>query len=74
MSTQDNKIIIHIDDNIDTTIALQLVQSVVAMGKISGSETQYCYHTEFSTDNYAENYRVTADANSKPHVFRVWKE
>ena len=71
--TQDGKIIIHIGNGIDTTTALQLVQSVVSNGKVSNNETQYCYHTEFSTDNYPENYHVTADVNSKSHVFRVWR-
>lgn len=71
--TQDGKIIIHIDEGIDTTTALQLVQSVVARGKISNSGTQYCYHTEFSTDNYPENYHVSAEINDKSHVFKVWR-
>lgn len=41
------KIIIDVRDNIDHNIAMQRVSKVILGGRISRSNTLYCYHTRW---------------------------
>ena len=41
-----SKIIIEIKDDIGDYEAIYALLDVIALGKISNSETMYCYHTE----------------------------
>lgn len=63
-----SKIIIHIEDTIPESDAMEVVSEVVAEGKISRNGDSYCLGTRF------QNYMVHAEISRKgTHVFRVIK-
>ncbi len=70
-----NKIIIHVDDDIPETRAVECVHNVMRLGMISvapgnNGRMQYCYHT---TIGNSPSIEVSASRLlSGTHVFRVW--
>jgi hypothetical protein len=63
------KIIIHVDENIDTNSAIKMVSGVIEKGKISASGESYCYLTI-----YGDAFAVSTDKpkkGTKTYVFRV---
>ena len=42
-----NKLILRFEDDVSEQEALDSVKDVIALGRISHNDTQYCYHTSF---------------------------
>ena len=59
------------EPEISDKLAMRLVLSVVAKGKISGNGEHYCYVTEFEVNG--EIYDVLFDQRCKTKVFKIWK-
>ena len=62
-----SKIIIYNESNLHDTVALDKVASVIAEGRISNNNTQYCYATTFGLAGVA----VLAGKNKHSDVFWV---
>ncbi len=62
------KIIIDIRDNIDYSLAMERVSSVVDKGRISKNKTLYCYHTAWS-----DGINVSVRDYRKNDCFVVYK-
>ena len=65
------KIIVEVHNGISMLLALEYVEEVVSMGKISVGRygNQYCFHTSFRN-----NIHVSVVANKKSERFIVYKE
>lgn len=68
------KIIINIRDDIENSVAMQIVKDVVDMGFVSG-EKQYCRATTFTNPLTAEQLVVYAKKTRwDTHSFVVYKD
>jgi hypothetical protein len=67
-----NKIIIENRSALLDEDALELIQKVIKLGRISNNNTQYCYLTVFTIDKY--KYQVSTDLNKCSDRFVIIKE
>lgn len=63
------KIIIDNRSDLDIHVCLNVVQSVINMGRISNDGKQYCYCSSFKYDG--NDYMVSTDLNKKSDRFVI---
>ena len=64
-----SRMIIECRDGVGELCALDAVRHVIAAGRISNNNKQYCYHTTFKSGEY-----VATDLNKCSDCFIVGKE
>jgi hypothetical protein len=66
-----DKIIVKNQTELSMISVLELVKSVIKMGRISNNEKQYCYLTSLNIEN--TEYHVVTDLRQKSDVFTIYK-